>query len=131
RRRNNLKIIQLWHAAGAFKKFGYSTVGTKFGPHPLYLKLVPIHSNYTHVYVSSKNVVHDYAEAFNMHPSRIFSYGVPRIDLLNRKQDMERIKSLIMDDNPLLKNEKKIRVLIAPTYRADGSSTESGLDFTK
>src|SRR5699024_8558816 len=28
----HLKVIQLWHAAGAFKKFGYSTVGTKFGP---------------------------------------------------------------------------------------------------
>src|SRR5690625_2512636 len=27
---NDLKIIQLWHAAGAFKKFGYSTIGTKF-----------------------------------------------------------------------------------------------------
>src|SRR5699024_3184900 len=32
----HLKVIQLWHAAGAFKKFGYSTVHTKFGPSTSY-----------------------------------------------------------------------------------------------
>ncbi|MFK4998741.1 CDP-glycerol glycerophosphotransferase family protein [Bacillus sp. N9] len=27
--RNSLRVIQLWHAAGAFKKFGYSTIGNR------------------------------------------------------------------------------------------------------
>src|SRR5699024_5949284 len=81
----HLKVIQLWHAAGAFKKFGYSTVGTKFGPNHSYLKVVPVHSHYTHVYVSTENVIQDYAEAFNMSPSHIFPYGIPRADLFSQQ----------------------------------------------
>src|SRR5699024_7908096 len=68
----HLKVIQLWHAAGAFKKFGYSTVHTKFGPSTSYLNIIPIHSNYTHVYVSGTRMIPYYAEAFNMSPERIF-----------------------------------------------------------
>src|SRR5699024_1870198 len=40
-----MKVIQLWHAAGAFKKFGHSTIGTRFGPKRSYLKIVPVHAN--------------------------------------------------------------------------------------
>lgn len=124
-----MKIIQLWHAAGALKKFGYSTVGTKFGSNAEYLSLVPIHSNYTHVYVSSVNAIPYYAEAFNMSPKQIFALGIPRTDaFFNESYKQKKIKK-IYEEYPKLKNGNKINVLIAPTYRASGDYGESSLDF--
>lgn len=121
----DLKVIQLWHAAGALKKFGNSTVGTKFGASSSYLKVVPIHSHYTHVYVSSKNVIQAYAEAFNMSSERIFPYGVPRSDLFYQSKICEDIKTSIFEDNPILNQENTVKILIAPTYRASGIYEES------
>src|SRR5690625_1138635 len=34
-----LKVIQLWHAAGALKKFGHSTIGKRFGPNREYVNI--------------------------------------------------------------------------------------------
>lgn len=127
--RNELKVIQLWHAAGALKKFGYSTVGTKFGPSPSYLKRVPIHSNYTHVYVSSSNAVKPFADAFNMSSSHVFPYGVPRTDLFNERRMCEAIKKSIIKQYPILDDEGIVRILVAPTYRAGGRYGESEFDF--
>lgn len=123
----NLKVIQLWHAAGAFKKFGHSTIGTKFGPSKDYLKLVPVHSNYTHVYISSKKFIDYYAEAFNMSPKKIYAYGIPRIDFFNSQYlKMKTIKKL-KKENPVL-NTRKVKILFAPTYRAKGNNSESAIN---
>src|SRR5699024_2225448 len=95
-----LKIIQLWHAAGAFKKFGYSTMNSKFGPSSSYLNIIPIHSNYSHVYVSSTHVIPYYAEAFNMSTDRIYSLGTPRIDLFENEKMVEFKKREICTEFP-------------------------------
>lgn len=124
-----LKIIQLWHAAGAFKKFGYSTIGTRFGPKDTYLELIPIHSNYTHVYVSSKNVVPFYAEAFNMSESNIYPLGIPRIDLFNNKNQITQVVSKLSMEYPVIEDRKYINILVAPTYRAGGIQRESDFNI--
>lgn len=123
-----LKVIQLWHAAGAFKKFGHSTVGTKFGPKNNYLKWIPIHANYTHVYVSSKNAIPFYAEAFNMSISNIYSLGIPRIDLFNDENLIKTTTDKIYTHFPNL-DEQQINILFAPTYRATGLYRESDMDI--
>lgn len=120
-----MKVIQLWHAAGAFKKFGYSTIGTKFGPSKQYLKQVPIHSNYTHVYVSSDHIVKFYAEAFNMSVNNIFPLGIPRIDMFNNKQKCSLIKKQLKTKHSDLRIKDMVNILIAPTYRAKGLYVES------
>lgn len=127
----NLKIIQLWHAAGAFKKFGYSTVGTSFGPDPDYLKLVPIHSTYTHVYVSSTSVVPYYAEAFNLPVERIKPIGIPRTDLFTSPEDVKAVEKKLFNSFPIWDDEDTVRVLVAPTYRADGTQRESNMSMEK
>lgn len=127
--KKHLKVIQLWHAAGAFKKFGYSTINTTFGPSSSYLKLIPIHSNYTHVYVSSSRIVPYYAEAFNMSSKRIFPYGPPRIDLFNNQELIDEIKGQIKSKFPPIEKVNRVNVLVAPTYRATGSHQESNLNF--
>ncbi|MFC4620446.1 CDP-glycerol glycerophosphotransferase family protein [Camelliibacillus cellulosilyticus] len=113
--RNGTEIIQLWHAAGAFKKFGYSTTDKSYGPSQTYLQHVKVHSNYTKVMVSGKIVIPAYAEAFNMPQNRILSLGVPRIDFFYQKERHIKLRARFFEHFPELKGKKLI--LYAPTYR--------------
>lgn len=129
--KKQLKVIQLWHAAGAFKKFGHSTVGTRFGPSKDYLKIVPVHSNYTHVYVSSRQVMPFYAEAFNMSENHIYPLGIPRVDMFSDGKMKKQVLQSISNQYPMLKDRKFIYILIAPTYRALGSQGESNFSMNE
>src|SRR4051794_7072203 len=54
--------VQVWHAAGAFKKFGYSVVDKEFGADAEFVAKVRIHSNYDLALVSSMRIARHYAE---------------------------------------------------------------------
>ena len=53
KKRSGVTIIQVWHACGAFKRFGRATLATEWGADEIFLKCVPIHSNYDLTLVSS------------------------------------------------------------------------------
>lgn len=113
--RKGTEIIQVWHAAGAFKKFGWSTIGKSFGPSMEYLKRVKIHSNYSRVYVSSQKVIPAYAEAFNMPERNIKPLGVPRTDYFYNLDEHNELIERFYKVYPNLKGKKII--LYAPTFR--------------
>ncbi|WAA09704.1 CDP-glycerol glycerophosphotransferase family protein [Fervidibacillus albus] len=120
--RKETKVIQVWHAAGAFKKFGYSTIGKSFGPSENYLKHVKVHSNYTYAVVSTEEVVPYYAEAFNMKEEKVLPLGVPRTDFILQEKNQSSVKKKLYKYYPQL-NKKKL-ILYAPTFR--GGSHEHG-----
>jgi teichoic acid ribitol-phosphate primase len=113
--RKGTEIIQLWHASGALKKFGLSTVGKSFGPSNEYLKHIKVHSNYSKVYVSASEVVPYYAEAFGMPAENIYPLGIPRTDYFFSTAEKESLTERFYDSYPNLVNKKLI--LYAPTYR--------------
>jgi teichoic acid ribitol-phosphate primase len=123
RPRKGAEIIQLWHASGALKKFGLSTIGKPFGPSLHYLKHVKIHSNYSRVYVSSSEVVKYYAEAFQMSTKQIYPLGVPRTDYFLSNVKREKLKDAFYKEFPELLNKKLI--LYAPTYRGKSHYQEA------
>ncbi|XZH79350.1 CDP-glycerol glycerophosphotransferase family protein (plasmid) [Clostridium perfringens] len=128
--RKENKFIQVWHACGAFKKFGYSVIGKGYGASDDYIEDIPIHSNYDVVLVSSKEVIPYYAEAFNMDAGKILPIGVPRTDIFFDMEEKYRIEKNFFDKYPDLKNKKII--LYAPTFRGRGQTTVSfdmTLDF--
>ncbi|MGU8988671.1 CDP-glycerol glycerophosphotransferase family protein [Clostridium perfringens] len=128
--RKENKFIQVWHACGAFKKFGYSVIGKGYGASDDYIEDIPIHSNYDAVLVSSKEVIPYYAEAFNMDAGKILPIGVPRTDIFFDMEEKYRIEKNFFDKYPELKNKKII--LYAPTFRGRGQTTVSfdmTLDF--
>ncbi len=128
--RKENKFIQVWHACGAFKKFGYSVIGKGYGASDDYIEDIPIHSNYDVVLVSSKEVIPYYAEAFNMDAGKILPIGVPRTDIFFDMEEKYRIEKNFFDKYPELKNKKII--LYAPTFRGRGQTTVSfdmTLDF--
>ncbi|RSD26974.1 CDP-glycerol glycerophosphotransferase family protein [Mesobacillus subterraneus] len=129
RPRENTEVIQLWHAAGIFKKFGLSTVGKPFGPRPDYLKHVKIHSNYSRLYVSSADVVPYYAEAFGMDEDRIYPLGLPRTDYFFSNSNTA-LKERFFNEYPNLRGKKLL--LYAPTYRGKShyqDDFQSPIDF--
>ncbi len=118
--RKGSEIIQVWHACGAFKKFGYSIIEKEYGADNNYIKHIPIHKNYSHVLVSSNEVVKYYAEAFNMSQENIRPIGIPRTDIFFDAQKQEKAKQRIYEKYPILKNKKLI--LYAPTFRGSSQS---------
>ncbi|WP_197025059.1 CDP-glycerol glycerophosphotransferase family protein [Paucisalibacillus sp. EB02] len=121
--RKDMDIIQLWHSSGAFKKFGLSTVGKSFGPSTTYLKQVNIHGNYSKTYVSSKEVIPYFAEAFGMAHDQIKPLGVPRTDFFYKQEWKDKTTRKFYKKYPLLK-EKKI-ILYAPTFRGKSHYQEA------
>jgi CDP-ribitol ribitolphosphotransferase len=108
---SDVRVIQLWHASGAFKAVGYSRVGRKRGSDPWSRK----HKNYTHVIVSSERDVLFYAEAFGIPEDRVVATGIPRMDRFfdERLQASGRAAALAAYPEA----DGRMTILFAPTYR--------------
>lgn len=111
--KGNTKVIQLWHACGAFKKFSFSALGANDSNTPKFES--EAHSSYTHVVTSSKYINSIYSEAFNSDVSKVKSYGVPRTDIYFDKHRLSVVENKINKKYPDLKNT--INILYAPTFR--------------
>ncbi|WP_437182795.1 CDP-glycerol glycerophosphotransferase family protein [Shouchella oshimensis] len=116
--RKSADLIQVWHAVGAFKTFGYSRIGRPGGPS---IKSKN-HRNYTKAVVSSKNVGRHYAEGFGIEEAEtIVPIGAPRTDVFFDDVYKEAKRAEIYEEYPELKNKKVI--LFAPTFRGNGQSS--------
>lgn len=114
-----VRIIQLWHAAGAFKTVGYSRAGL---PDPN----VRAHKSYTHAIVSSEFDVPFYAEAFGIPEDRVIPTGIPRMDRFF--DDEARARGLAAAREAFPGIEGRMTILFAPTYRGD-TIREASYDF--
>lgn len=116
RPRRGTTIVQVWHASGAFKRFGYSLDGKEFGADEATLRRVRIHANYDLCLVSSMSVAPAYAEAFGQPLERFRAdIGVPRTDPLFDAAWREATASALRRRYAL--PEGRTVVLYAPTYR--------------
>ena len=107
------KVIQIWHALGAIKKFGYQTINLKYGSDSNTAKIMKMHQNYDYVFAPSNVTAKIYEQAFNVEESKIKYFGMPRVDFILEKN--EKRKNLIYETYPILK--EKINILYVPTYR--------------
>lgn len=115
--RQGAELIQVWHAVGAFKTFGYSRVGMPGGP-----KLTSLnHKNYTKALVSSHNIADKYAEGFGIDESCIMPTGIPRTDVFFDKDKQAKIKARLEEELPYIKGKRVI--LFAPTFRGNGQQS--------
>lgn len=106
-------IIQLWHAPGAFKKFGYSVAETD----DLKNLIKGAGSKIDFLFVSSSNIVKFYSEAFKISENKIISTGIPRMDYYTDEiiNNNKSIRQKFENKYPLAKGKKLI--LYAPTFR--------------
>jgi CDP-ribitol ribitolphosphotransferase len=123
----SVRIVQLWHASGAFKTVGYSRVGKPGGPDP-YSR---VHKNYTHAIVSSEHDIPFYAEAFGIPESRVVPTGIPRMDRFF--DEAARTAGLEAARAAFPQIAGRMTILFAPTFRGDGPRTATydiaGLDY--
>lgn len=115
--KKDLKIIQIWHASGAIKKFGHQSLNKKEGRGIEIAKIMKMHKNYSYVMAPSKMTGNFYSEAFQIDKGNIFINCLPRIDyLINQELGKEKIKNFYKE-YPKFKNNETI--LYVPTFRKD------------
>jgi CDP-glycerol glycerophosphotransferase (TagB/SpsB family) len=105
------RIIQLWHAWGAFKTVGYSRIGKPGGPNPW----SRVHKNYTFATVSSTHEVPFYAEAFGIADAAAVPTGTPRMDDFLDPANQAARRERALDLVPSARGHEVI--MFAPTFR--------------
>lgn len=115
--RKNAELVQLWHAVGAFKTFGFSRIGLPGGPSPRSKN----HRNYTKVIVSSHHIAKYYAEGFGIDEEKVIPTGIPRTDIFFDEQYQHKVKNELYEQYPYLRD--KTVIMFAPTFRGNGQQS--------
>ena len=111
------RVVQLWHACGAFKMFGQR--GTNI-PVPTD---IATHAQYNLVSVSGEKVRSIYADAFDVNYQKVQALGTPRTDDYFNKKLISKKKRQIYLKHPKLLFKSVI--VYAPTFRdTDGNRNE-------
>ena len=114
KKRDDVKLIQLWHACGAFKTFGFTRLGKAGGPK----QDDPNHRMYDVAIVSSTEIAKHYAEGFGLSDEKVVATGIPRTDIFMDKEYGRRVSDEFYKKHPEMKGKKII--LFAPTFRGNG-----------
>jgi len=116
KKRSGVTIIQVWHACGAFKRFGRATLESEWGADEIFLKWVPIHANYDLTLVSSAAIAQIYADAFGQPVEQITAaFGIPRTDALAPSPRRDAAEREVRARLGLRDN--RTTILYAPTFR--------------
>ena len=113
--KKSLKVVQMWHAMGSFKKFGYSILDQKEGSSSKLAKLMHMHENYDYVFTSSQSCLKNFAKAFNVSEDKMVVMPPPKVDLIKDAKKINENKKKILEKYPSLR--KKENILYAPTFR--------------
>ncbi|MDY5497208.1 MAG: CDP-glycerol glycerophosphotransferase family protein [Anaerobutyricum sp.] len=120
------RVIQLWHACGAFKKFGQRGTNMSLPEDRA------THAQYNLVCVSGESVRDIYADAFDVNFKKVRALGCPRTDDYFNEKLIRKIKRKIYFRHPGLK--KKSVIVYAPTFRdvgCDRTEFHPELDFDR
>lgn len=109
--RKKTKLIQLWHSAGVFKKFGLDTVHEN----KQRKEIIKCLSHYDKVVINNAKDTRFFQSAFNVEFEKVLSIGIPRVDPLFNQLYLERAKVEFFSQYPVLQGKKLL--LYAPTYR--------------
>ena len=117
--REGTTVVQLWHGCGAFKRFGHSTLLSKFGPTQKSLEKHPVYGygNLSYVTVSSPEVAWAYEEAMELadKKTQIVATGVSRTDRFFDKEFEASAVEKVHACFPPSRGKKIL--LFAPTFR--------------
>ena len=121
-KRSETKLVQLWHGAGALKKFGYATTDDV----PSYYK-GNIYKNYDLITVSGKKAVEPFATSMQAAAGVTRAIGVSRTDNYFDTEYISAMRQRVYEAYPEAADKKV--VLYAPTFR--GTADEAGEDETE
>ena len=102
---DRVKVIQIWHACGALKKFGNDI-------HREY-KI----QNYDYVISTSLKWSQIYARSFEVKEQNVLPLGMARTDVLFKEEALSSLNKQLLDKYPTWKDKRII--LYAPTFRGN------------
>ena len=113
--RSSLTVVQMWHALGAIKQFGYQILDKPEGSSRRIARLMQMHEGYDYVLCGSEATVPIFAEAFNVELSKMKPLGLPRVDYLLDDAIRQKNIAAVSARYPEIGDRKVI--LYVPTFR--------------
>src|SRR4051812_1329022 len=106
-------VVQVWHAAGALKRFGVDVTGGLAEPERTFL-----HRFYDYAVAPGRQAVGPWSRALRTPRDRVLPLGTPRTDLFFDEHAMTATRAEIVAAHPALAGRRV--VLYAPTFRGRG-----------
>lgn len=125
KQRSCITVIQMWHALGSLKKFGYSIVDKEEGRDRKLTEAMNMHKNYDVIFTSSSACAKNFADAFGYSEEKVRVQPLPRVDVLKNKEHIEAMKEEILKVYPQLAEKKNI--VYAPTFRKESKDNENAI----
>lgn len=120
--RRGTTVVQVWHAAGALKRFGLD--GTAGGPES---ERAFLHRHYDYVVTAGEPSRAPYASALRTPIERVLPLGTPRTDFFFDAASMSDARERLLDRYPQLRG--RTVVLYAPTFRGRGEARRAATGF--
>jgi teichoic acid ribitol-phosphate primase len=119
-------VVQVWHAAGALKRFGVDAATPLREPERTFL-----HRHYDWVVTSGEASREPWSRALRTPLDRVTALGSPRTDLFFDAGDAAAARARILAAHPVLAGRRVITY--APTFRGRGRGKRpaGGLDATR
>lgn len=115
--REEVKCIQLWHAAGAIKQFGWSDPETDARSSRAKVRFQEVYDRFQYIPVGSRQMAEIFSEAFQVDMSHFLYTGVPQTDFyFDEAMKAAGLKN-VLSYYPAIEGKKV--VLYAPTFRKD------------
>lgn len=115
--RKETKLVQLWHACGAFKTFGFTRLSKPKGSP----QTTRNHRSYDYVTVSSTYCKKCHSEGFGISTDNVVATGIPRTDVFFDEEYKFNARIKFFDEHPEFMGKKII--LFAPTFRGTVKET--------
>lgn len=124
--RGETTVVQVWHAAGALKRFGLDAPALRRPSERRFL-----HRNYDYVVVGGQSAREPYASALRTPVARVLALGSPRTDFFFDADAMAAARQRLLATHPELRGRRV--VLYAPTFRGagEGKRAAPGFDATR
>ena len=125
--RSDVECIQIWHATGAIKSFGFLDPAVHSRSEREQQRIKSVYSNFHKVVVGSPLFGEIFQKAFLIEPSQILPFGFPRTDFYFDSVQQEELRLAFYKKYPYIENKKVI--LYAPTYRPNPEDNKMTLDI--
>ncbi|WP_057911962.1 CDP-glycerol glycerophosphotransferase family protein [Peribacillus muralis] len=116
--KQQVKCVQVWHAAGAVKQFGAKDPSIQNRSLGARKRFLDVYKKFDYVTSGSDRMAEIYQESFQLPESHILKTGIPRTDFFFNEKSKKTARRAFLAKFPELEHKKIM--LYAPTFRNDG-----------
>lgn len=113
--KKDVECIQLWHAAGAIKRFGFEDPSNIGRPLAAYQRFERVYARFHKIIVGSDEMADVFQKAFNCSTDQFLTTGIPRTDFFHDEEALEKAAAKVTSTYPQIADKKV--VMYAPTFR--------------